>query len=1147
MAEGSGSSGAAGAAPPGAIDRALWRELRIAPILTGGSSLAVWIGGVSAELYRVVNCLDDPDRRRADRVYRSLLELTGTRPLVDVVTGTSAGGLNGVLLSTAWALRAPTETVVGLRDLWMELGAIESLLRSPNEKDPPSLLRGDAYFWPQLTQVVERIAAAGSAQPGLAPDLAPPHPRPVDLALTVTTLSGERTRRTDDTGQELQETRQDHILRFLTPDFGRSDDPWSRRLALAARTSASIPGVFEASYLPVDEPAGNRPGFGDRASFSVGRWAVDGGVLANQPIGAARLRIIDRSAGAELRRVALFVNPTPSRIPAPVADDAACEPLLTDVATGSLAAPHNIGIRHEIDDLREHNERVRRSIEVGRGVARVVAATAHQPGGPDPVDALAASLYDGFRRDRAVLSVTTMLDRIGHEVADHDFPRRAIEEALVQAVQHTDDWLPRSFEHGFGVDRSWVWGIAPLEHAAGLLLELVRRIYALPTDRAGEDVRRALGEARGRIHAVIEPLDEIRRTDSEFWRAALRQRSPLLAQWAEHAYLAWPDAEMLESLAAEDPATAATNHRRAQVQHELGEVATHLAGIAVDLRSLVARVDLPDRDAEVAHEVHEHASAIRDLDTLFDAAGGAATSEVPAVVGRIVALHVVAVSLGDTSRRHAPIELLEVSWRASNVLDPARRPEEKLAGTEFGRLGAFVKRSWRANDWMWGRLDGSAQLVRLLLDPHRLRQLRVAPEDVIATLESLDGVALGDDERRSIGRELGFLQAGAEQYVSVPSVLPTTTEAFLARVQLDIAREELPEVYFAVLRSREEGAGEGDGGDFRRSYESATRSTPPADLPDDEVVALFGRCRIGSETAADEVGRDLLTRTAGATTIVAANAVTGERSGLRWPGRVARPFRQVALLGYVLTRASTTTSRTGMAVTGVLTAVAGAIVAMFLLDGRTGVGINSGLVLLAVLILGLGLFLAILRSGVLAALPGFVALLVVALALIGDGMAAIVTGSAELDPDVAWRHTVFLGSWPIVTLVLIVAGLGWIISAFTRLSRVRRLHRIASAHAGARGDDAPEMPVRAWIESGAAILVVAVVLLSHQRVVRWAMVGEDTGWRHDLIGAGSWLGDRSVVMVIAGMALFGVFFGLAWDRSFRRVFVWCRERLTGRP
>ncbi len=50
---------------------------------------------------------------------------------------------------------------------------------------------------------------------------------------------------------------------------------------------------------------------------------------------------------------------------------------------------------------------------------------------------------------------------------------------------------------------------------------------------------------------------------------------------------------------------------------------------------------------------------------------------------------------------------------------------------QFHHFGAFYKRSWRANDWVWGRLDGAGWLVHVLLDPRRVRWIVAAgePED----------------------------------------------------------------------------------------------------------------------------------------------------------------------------------------------------------------------------------------------------------------------------------------------------------------------------------------------------------------------------------------------------------------------------------
>ena len=125
------------------------QELRLAVVMTGGVSLAIWMGGVASEIDQVVRSLDLPAGRRTpeQQAYAELLELAKLRPRVDVVSGTSAGGVNGALLAGAVARR---RTLDGLRDIWLKVADFSELLRSPFERDQQSLLKGDQYFTPGL-------------------------------------------------------------------------------------------------------------------------------------------------------------------------------------------------------------------------------------------------------------------------------------------------------------------------------------------------------------------------------------------------------------------------------------------------------------------------------------------------------------------------------------------------------------------------------------------------------------------------------------------------------------------------------------------------------------------------------------------------------------------------------------------------------------------------------------------------------------------------------------------------------------------------------------------------------------------------------------------------------------------------------------
>src|SRR5581483_6542679 len=69
-------------------------------------------------------------------------------------------------------------------------------------------------------------------------------------------------------------------------------------------------------------------------------------------------------------------------------------------------------------------------------------------------------------------------------------------------------------------------------------------------------------------------------------------------------------------------------------------------------------------------------------------------------------------------------EVFRISPRdATAILDEYSPPEKrrKLAVTALFHFGAFLKREWRENDLMWGRLDGAERIIRAVLPAGSLR------------------------------------------------------------------------------------------------------------------------------------------------------------------------------------------------------------------------------------------------------------------------------------------------------------------------------------------------------------------------------------------------------------------------------------------
>lgn len=172
------------------------KELRIALVCYGGVSLAVYMHGVTKELLklarasRVFHAIKDP-ARRATLDYDQALDLTGIgrlwrerrddtealyfdllrqvggaldlRVVIDVIAGSSAGGINGVLLARALAHDLDLDA---LTDLWLEGADVTELMEETGRA-------GTWSKWFLKPFLAVGLKSLRTLTPGLAPGLAP--------------------------------------------------------------------------------------------------------------------------------------------------------------------------------------------------------------------------------------------------------------------------------------------------------------------------------------------------------------------------------------------------------------------------------------------------------------------------------------------------------------------------------------------------------------------------------------------------------------------------------------------------------------------------------------------------------------------------------------------------------------------------------------------------------------------------------------------------------------------------------------------------------------------------------------------------------------------------------------------------------------
>jgi patatin-related protein len=733
--------------------RAAVRELRLAVVLYGGVSLAIYMHGTTKELHRLVKAsalAENGDGERgtpSERFYAELLrelaerdpDNVRTRVVVDVIAGTSAGGINGIYLAKALAHNRSQDA---LRDLWLERGDIKQLLRGrswvpPLVKAPWLLaatlrtppLKGDA-----IAQWMYRALAdmdVGDLRPGEPATLMPAR-HELELFVTTTDFFGyDRDLEIADP-KLIHDHAHRHVLAFR---FGDGADHFTEKhngaLAFSARATSCFPGAFP----PVSFAEFERYLTGDGADLSNlgptffrlyalshadprNTYFVDGGILDNRPFGHAIGAIRRRPAEAEVDRRLLYLEPDPGK-PGPRPPGASPRPLATVLAAVS-GIPRKEPILDDILAVSRSNERVRRIRDiveivfgpVGDRVEEVVgddlSQLAERPSAAeldrwrdrmnDEAERAAGFAYATYVRSK----ISGVVDRYARTICRlSDFPDDCNQAAFVRAVL-----------------RSWA----------------ERRLFA---ERDGVPI------------AVDEHKTFLRTFDLDYGARRLRFVIDGLSWWYRYA--------------GEEgfPTRAELNAGKRTLYEARDRLLDAMEGrnVPTDLTDEVLACFGQDPIDEWVYErglgaddyAGEHADALARLERRFgEALNKALTGFSESVYERVFAVaegwnperrrELLVRFLGfpiwdvllypiqavaDVGERDA-IEIVRMSPDDSTVLEPLAPGKSKLAGVGVMHFGAFFSRPGRESDYLWGRLDGAERLIGILLGDGHADEERAA-------------------------------------------------------------------------------------------------------------------------------------------------------------------------------------------------------------------------------------------------------------------------------------------------------------------------------------------------------------------------------------------------------------------------------------
>ena len=415
------------------------KEIRFAVVMYGGVSLAIYINGIAQELLKMcrstVEGVSESALKSTDIVYRKLSYLLSNRDdldklaanlraahksknvntkakaikdaeaaidkflkspdnrpdtkfVVDVLTGTSAGGINAIFLAKALS---NNQDITQLKDLWLNEGDIGVLINDKKSidgtglslsKKPKSLLNSNRMYL-KLLRAFDDM--------GADPEKEDRSPFIDELDLFVPTTDFRGTvipLRLLDSVVEEKRFRQVFHFRYdenetdaegnIKNEFKNRNNPM---LALAARATSSFPFAFEPMRLSQALTVINES-FADRSEKKKNleadckeffpkiiqkngeliKWKnrdlVDGGVLDNKPFSYAIDVLTKRRADFQVERKLIYIEPSPESFSNTKEENA---PNVLENAVASLSSiPGYETIREDLEKLLERNRLIER-------------------------------------------------------------------------------------------------------------------------------------------------------------------------------------------------------------------------------------------------------------------------------------------------------------------------------------------------------------------------------------------------------------------------------------------------------------------------------------------------------------------------------------------------------------------------------------------------------------------------------------------------------------------------------------------------------------------------------------------------------------------------------------------------------------------
>jgi patatin-related protein len=759
------------------------KELRLALICYGGISLAVYMHGITKEVWRLARAsrafhAGEAPAEGSEAVYASLIEAMAreceldVRVLVDILAGASAGGINAIFLAEAIATGRSLDP---LTDLWLETADVDRLLdpevsrvsrlakaaavplawawssrRGALEKtveaDHREEIRGKLsnfirarWFAPPFsgagfTRLLLGAFDAMAAGPKGAPLL--PRHHPLDLFVTVTDFYGYAELLRLNSPAEVIEQEHRLIISFRKAAPGALAD--AAELTFAARATASFPGAFPPFQVAeldtvLAERGRSWPGRDNFLVRALPRQSaqgtaetavlIDGSVLANAPFRPAIRALQNRPARREVDRRFVYIDPKPGVRSVRLGGGGQREaPGFFATIFGALSdIPREQPIRDNLEAIEQRSATIRRLRRIVEAMRPEVEAAIER--------AVGSAVF--LLRPTAKRLAGWRARAQGVAAREAGYAYAAYGHLKLASV--AEEAAERIFELGGGGDRG--------RH------ERVRQaVWTEIRSRglAGEEAITSSG-------AAPEMIRFLRNFDAAFRTRRLRFLIRRLGQFEERA----------------DAPREAIGAARGAVYRLMGRYSA-APGPAEIFK------DAETRPGEALDALGE-ALGLKAVDDEADVWLSEALAAFPRADRRSLMLTYLGFPFYDIATlpllqgegldEYDEVKVDRISPEDARSIR-AGGPEATLKGIQFNSFGAFFSRAYRENDYLWGRLHGAERLVDILVST--LPEGMSLPEGLSGRMKRDAFRAIIDEERPRL-KEIGPLFEAIERELVEPS------------------------------------------------------------------------------------------------------------------------------------------------------------------------------------------------------------------------------------------------------------------------------------------------------------------------------------------------------------------------------------------